>query len=137
VRDIADWAGVPVRALEGAVERLAPRRFRDERGAQLVDLPRAPLPAPGTPAPVRFLPTWDATLLVHARRTQVLPERFRPLVFSTKTPHSVPTFLVDGQVAGTWKLEGDRIVTQPFEPLPAAAEREVGEEAARLAAFMA
>jgi hypothetical protein len=139
VRDIADWAGVPVRALEGAVERLAPRRFRDERGAQLVDLPRVPLPAPGTTAPVRFLRTWDATLLVHARRTQVLPERFRPLVFSTRTPHSVPTFLVDRQVAGTWRHEHerDRIVTQPFEPLPAAAEREVGEEAARLAAFMA
>ena len=137
VRDIADWAGVPARALDGAVERLAPRRFRDERGAVLIDLHRAPLPDAATPAPVRFLPTWDATLLVHARRTQILPERFRPLVFSTKTPQSVPTFLVDGQVAGTWRHEGGRIVTQPFEPLPAAAGREVGAEAARLAAFMA
>ena len=137
VRDIADWAGVPARALDGAVERLAPRRFRDERGAVLVDLHRAPLPDAATPAPVRFLPTWDATLLVHARRTQILPERFRPLVFSTRTPHSVPTFLVDGQVAGTWRHEGGRIVTRPFEPLPAAAGREVDEEAARLAAFMA
>jgi hypothetical protein len=36
-------------------------------GAQLVDRPRAPLPDPQTPAPVRFLPWWDATLLVHAR----------------------------------------------------------------------
>ncbi len=137
VRDIADWAGVPARALDGAVERLAPRRFRDERGAVLVDLHRAPLPDAATPAPVRFVPTWDATLLVHARRTQILPERFRPLVFSTRTPHSVPTFLVDGQVAGTWRHEGGRIVTRPFEPLPAAAGREVDEEAARLAAFMA
>jgi winged helix DNA-binding protein len=137
VRDIADWAGVPARALDGAVERLAPRRFRDERGAVLIDLHRAPLPDAATPAPVRFLPTWDATLLVHARRTQILPERFRPLVFSTKTPQSVPTFLVDGQVAGTWRHDGGRIVTQPFEPLPAAAGREVGAEAARLAAFMA
>jgi hypothetical protein len=137
VRDIADWAGVPARALDGAVKRLAPRRFRDEHGAVLIDLHRAPLPDAATPAPVRFLPTWDATLLVHARRTQILPERFRPLVFSTKTPHSVPTFLVDGQVAGTWRHEGGRIVTQPFEPLPAADGREVSEEAARLAAFMA
>jgi hypothetical protein len=137
VRDIADWAGVPARALDGAVDRLAPRRFRDERGAVLIDLRRAPLPDAATPAPVRFLPTWDATLLVHARRTQILPERFRRLVFSTKTPHSVPTFLVDGQVAGTWRHEGGRIVTQPFEPLPAAAGREVDAGAARLAAFMA
>ena len=51
------------------LERIATRRFRAEDGAELVDLPRAPLPDPDTPAPVRFLPTWDATLLVHARRS--------------------------------------------------------------------
>jgi hypothetical protein len=135
--DIADWAGLPLPTVKQTIEQLELRRFHDEQGRELVDLPRAPLPDPDTPAPVRFLPTWDATLLVHARRTQILPERFRPLVFSTKTPQSVPTFLVDGQVAGTWRHDGGRIVTQPFEPLPAAAEREVGAEAARLAAFMA
>ena len=37
------------------------RRFRDEQGGQLLDLPRAPLAPAGTPAPVRFLPTFDAT----------------------------------------------------------------------------
>ena len=63
------------------------------------------MPDPDTEAPVRFLPTWDAMLLVHARRTQVLPEAYRPLVFHTKMPPSYPTFLVDGQVAGTWRRE--------------------------------
>jgi hypothetical protein len=137
LRDIADWAGVAVQALAPAVERLEPRRFRDERGTELIDLPRAPLPDAATPAPVRFLPTWDATLLVHARRGQIMPERFRPLVFSTKTPHSAPTFLVDGQVAGTWKHERDRVTTAPFERLPKASERAVTAEAERLAGFMA
>jgi Winged helix DNA-binding domain len=136
VRDIADWAGVSVQMLAAAVDRLEPRRFRDERGAELVDLPRAPLPDPATPAPVRFLPTWDATLLVHARRGQIMPERFRPLVFNTKTPHSAPTFLVDGQVAGTWKHERGRVVPAPFEPLPKAVEGAIAAEAERLAAFM-
>ena len=42
------------------------------------DVPRASLPDPETPAPVRFLPTWDATLLVHPRRTGILPEENRP-----------------------------------------------------------
>ena len=79
------------------------RRFRDEAGNELVDLPRAPLPDPETPAPVRFLPTWDATLLVHARRSGILPEKYRSLVFDVKRPHSVGTFLVDGSVAGTWR----------------------------------
>ena len=46
--------------------------------------PAAPLPDPETPAPPRFLPVWDATLLVHARRTGILPEQYRPRVFSVK-----------------------------------------------------
>jgi len=89
------------------------------------------------PAPVAFLPTWDATLLVHARRTQILPERFRPMLFDTKTPHSAPTFLVDGQVAGTWNHEGDRVRLSPFEPLPRAARRAIDDEARHLAAWLA
>jgi hypothetical protein len=89
--DAADWAGVNLTTLRPAAERLRLRRFEDEEGRELLDLPRAPLPAESTPAPPRFLPTWDATLLVHARRTQILPERFRPLVFDVKTPHSSPT----------------------------------------------
>src|ERR671930_327767 len=80
--EIADWASLKVTAIRPALERLDLRRFRDEHGKELVDLPRAPLPDPGTPAPVRFLPVWDATLLVHARGTQILPERYRPRVFN-------------------------------------------------------
>ena len=89
------------------------RRFRDENGGELLDVPRAPLPDADTPAPVRFLPTWDAILLVHARRTGVLPEPYRPIVFSTKNPPSVPTFLVDGAVAGTWRYERGRSRSRP------------------------
>ena len=50
------------------------RRFAGEDGDELVDLPRGRCPTRDTPAPVRFLPTWDATLLVHARRALILPE---------------------------------------------------------------
>jgi hypothetical protein len=135
--DIADFAGVPVTKITNALERLKLRRFRDENGQELLDLPRAPLPDPDTPAPPRFLPVWDATLLVHARRTQILPEEYRPLVFNTKTPHSVNTFLVDGQVAGTWRFEKGKVQLEPFAPLPRAARRELEIEAKRLAAFHA
>jgi hypothetical protein len=134
-REIADWAGIPLTTLVPVIDRLSLRRFRDEKGKQLLDLQRAPLPDSQTPAPVRFLPTWDATLLVHARRTQILPERYRPLVFNTRTPHSVPTFLVDGAVAGTWRYQGGRVEVKPFEPLPKAARRDVDDEAKRLEAF--
>jgi hypothetical protein len=135
--DIAQWAGMKARDLAPAVNRLSLRRFRDEEGTVLLDLPRAPLPDPETPAPVRFLPTWDATLLVHARRAGVLPEQYRPHIFSTKMPQSIGTFLVDGAVAGTWRFEDGRVRWEAFERLDRALVREVDDEAARLAAFHA
>ena len=133
--EIADWAGLRPKEIAPALERLSLRRFLAEDGEELLDLPRAPLPDPETPAPARFLPVWDATLLAHARRTGILPERHRPAVFNTKTPHSVHTFLVDGEVAGTWTYEKGRVRLKPFGRLTAAARRELDAEAERLAAF--
>jgi winged helix DNA-binding protein len=133
--DLAGWAGLNVRDLAPPIERLTLRRFRDEQGKELLDVPRAPLPDPETPAPVRFLPSWDAALLVHARRTGILPEQYRPLIFNTKIPPSVPTFLVDGAVAGTWRYDTGRIDLTPFERLDRSVLRELREEGERLAAF--
>ena len=134
--EIADWAMLSVTRITRALERMTLRRFQDEAGKELLDLPRAPLPDAGTPAPPRFLPVWDATLLVHARRTQILPEEYRPLVFNIKTPNSVNTFLVDGQVAGTWRYEDGKVRVEPFEAFPRKERRALDAEAARLAAFL-
>jgi hypothetical protein len=134
---IANWAGVAPAILQPLLERMRLLTFHDERGKPLVDLPGAPLPEAGTSAPVRFLPTWDATLLAHARRSLILPEEYRPLVFDTRTPHSVPTFIVDGAVAGKWRYEAGRIRLEPFHPLPRAAAEELEEEGRGLAAFHA
>jgi hypothetical protein len=76
-------------------------------------------------------------LLVHARRTGVLPEEYRSLVFNTRTPHSVNTFLIDGQVAGTWRFEEGGVSLSPFRPLKAADRDELEREAEQLAAFHA
>ena len=135
--DIANWAQLPVASVTSALGAMPTRTFRDERGKRLFDLPRAPLPGGVTEAPVRFLPTWDATLLVHARRTLILPEEHRSKIFSTKNPHSVNTFLVDGQVAGTWRYEIGKITTEPFEPLGPAVRRAVSAEAEELAELYA
>jgi hypothetical protein len=135
--DIAEWAMLSVSEIDRSLERIELRRFRDEAGKELLDLPRAPIPDGDTPTPPRFLPVWDATLLVHARRTGILPEEYRPLVFNVKTPHSVNTFLVDGRVAGTWRYEQGRVRLDPFEPVPRGVRRELDEEAKRLAAFHA
>ena len=133
--DIAKWAGMRLGDVAPALDRLHLRRFRDERGGELLDLPRAALPDPETPAPVRFLPTWDAILLVHARRTGVLPERYRSLIFTAKMPQSVGTFLLDGAVAGTWRYDDGRVRWEAFERIGRADAREVDDEAERLAAF--
>jgi Winged helix DNA-binding domain len=135
LKDVSSWAGVPVTPLKDAVERMELRRFRDEAGKELIDLPRAPLPDADTAAPVRFLPHWDATLLVHARRALVLPEHYRERVFSIRNPFSVGTYLVDGQVAGAWSVQKGRIVLDPYRRLSGATKKEVEEERDRLQAF--
>jgi hypothetical protein len=136
-RDIASWAGVSLADVKAAGADLDLVRYRDERGGGLFDLPGAPLPDPDTPAPVRFLPHWDASLLVHARRTGVLPEEHRPRVFSTRNPFSVGTYLVDGRVVGAWSLRDGKIVLDPFEALSPPDRRAVEDERAALEAFHA
>jgi hypothetical protein len=112
-------------------------RHRDQDGRELLDLPDAPLPDPETPAPVRFLPHWDANLLVHTRRAGILPEAHRPRVFSSKNPFSVGTVLVDGRVVAAWSLRDGRVILDPFDEMPASARDEVEDERAALEAFHA
>jgi Winged helix DNA-binding domain len=136
VADVASWAGTQITPVKKALERIELRQFRDESGGLLVDLPRAPLPSADTPAPARFLPTWDATLLVNCRRTQILPEEHRPKIFHVKNPQSESTFLVDGGVAGTWKVEGGRVRLNPFGRLRREDRDELEAEGERLVLFL-
>jgi hypothetical protein len=108
---------------------------RGPQGVQLFDVEGGLLPDPDTPVPPRFIPVWDAALLVHARRTQILPERYRSRIFNTKTPHSHNTFLIDGQVAGTWKFEAGDITINAFEPLDRSSTIQLDEERERLREF--
>ena len=134
--DVADWSGMRVSDFAEALEALEPlRRFRDEKGRELLDMPRAPVPPADTSAPVRFLPKWDNVLLAFADRTRVLPEEYRKAVIA-KNGDVAQTFLVDGLVAGTWRLERGKVVTEPFAPLPRAARRELEDEASALAEFL-
>jgi hypothetical protein len=135
--DVAAFTGIPVSTLKPVLERMTLRRFVDGRGKELLDVEGAPLPPADTPAPVRFLPTWDAMLLVHARRTGILDEAYRKVIFNTKVPPSFPTFLVDGRVVGTWKYVDGRVVLDPFELLDKPARRALDDETERLAAFHA
>jgi hypothetical protein len=136
-KDVASFTGLAPAGLRPLVARLELRRFRSEDGQELLDVPDGLLPDASTPAPPRFLPTWDATLLVHARRTGLLPEPYRPRIFTAKAPQSFATFLVDGRVAGTWRYEDGGVRLEPFERLASADRRAVEDEAGRLGAFHA
>ena len=136
-RDIVAWSMMHVPEIQRALDRLEPlRRFRDEHGRELLDVPGAPLPDADTRAPVRFLPKWDNVLLAFADRTRVLPEQYRKTVIRMNGDVA-QTFLVDGFVAGTWRVENGRVLLEPFAPLSRSAQRELEDEAARLEAFLA
>ena len=136
-RDIVGWSMMHVPEIQRALDRLEPlRRFRDEHGRELLDVPRAPLPDPEAHAPVRFLPKWDNLLLAFADRTRVLPEPYRKTVIRTNGDVA-QTFLVDGFVAGIWRVENDRVVPEPFVPLAPSVQREVDDEVERLETFLA
>jgi hypothetical protein len=122
VADVRAWCGLS--GLREAVERLRPalRSFRDERGRELLDVPDGALPDPETPAPPRFLPEYDNVLLGHADRTRILGSRRFP----------GRGFLVDGFIAGTWRLDGPAMIVAPYEPLPRAERAPLRDEAERL-----
>ncbi|MFN8519873.1 MAG: winged helix DNA-binding domain-containing protein [Chloroflexota bacterium] len=134
-KDAASWAGVPVTWLRPAVETLGLRRFQDEAGRELLDLPDAPLPDEDAPAPARLLPHWDANLLVHARRTGILPEPYRATLFHTRRPFSAGVILVDGRVVGEWSVRDGHVRPTLYEELSAADRREVDDEVEALDAF--
>jgi hypothetical protein len=137
LRDMDQWSMMRTPQLKASLALLEPlRRFRDEQGRELYDVPRGALPDPDTPAPVRFLPKWDNVLLAWADRTRVLPEAYRKRVIRMNGDVA-QTFLVDGFVAGTWSAEDGRVLTTPFAKLSRPAQRELKEEAERLEAFLA
>lgn len=135
-RDMVAWSMMHVSEIQSALDVLELRRFRDESGRELFDVPDAPLPDAESPAPVRFLPKWDNVLLAFADRTRVLPEQYRKTVIKMNGDVA-QTFLVDGFVAGLWRVEEGRAVVEPFAPLTRSVKRELEEEAERLEAFLA
>jgi len=136
-QDMAQWAGLQrIGSLTEAVERMELRTFRDEAGRVLYDLPRAPLPAADTPAPVRLVPRYDNLVLSHADRTRILGDvPVGRIVTKNALVHA--TILVDGFVAGTWQLEQGKVVLEPFARLSREATAVLAEEAARIEAFVA
>jgi len=136
VADVATWSWLTeVRAV---MERLRPglRVFRDEQGRELFDVPDGLLADPDTPAPPRFLPDYDNIVLSHADRSRIVPAHVRQQVLWDWGP-----LLVDGFVAGTWKIvrvkDAATLRVRTFHDLASADAAAVTDEGGRLLAFMA
>jgi hypothetical protein len=134
-KDVQVWSWLT--GMREVLERLRPRlrTFRDENGRELFDVSDAPMPDADTPAPVRFLPEFDNLLLSHDDRSRVLDRKFGSGDWLRGT------FLVDGFVAGTWRLDASvgqaTLTIHPFAALAPIDRAEVEEEAERLASFLA
>ena len=138
-RDAQVWSGL--QSLRAAFEELRPElvTFRDERKRELFDLPEAPRPGEDTPAPVRFLPEFDNLVLAHDDRTRVIADEHRPKVV-LKNLQVRATFLVDGFVAGAWKVERKKkaatLILEPFGKLAKKITAELEREGEALIRFL-
>jgi hypothetical protein len=140
VMDAQTWCGLT--KLREVFERLRPTllTFTDETGRELFDLPDAPRPPEDTDAPVRFLYDYDNILLSHADRSRMSsPDPVRPIEHRDNEP--ISTFLVDGVVAGAWRVARTRtsivLRLSPILTLTPARIRELTGEGERLLAFLA
>ena len=88
---------------------------------------------------MRFLPEYDNSLLGYKDRTRMIGTEARRRLDSDILGN-FSTFLVDGFVAGRWKLTRERsaarITIEPVVRLPASARASLTDEGGRLAAFL-
>jgi hypothetical protein len=143
VADIAKWAGQPrLPKVKEAIAALGDKilRFRGPDDRQLVDLVHAPVATGDEIAPARFLARWDNVLIGYDFRDRILPPDVVPMVVK-RNGDFLPSFLVDGFVAGTWATgsENGKLVIQlvPSGKVAAAARAELEAEAGELARFIA
>jgi hypothetical protein len=131
VMDMQAWSGMT--RLRDAFERVRPRLriFRSESGAELFDLPDAPRPDAETPAPVRFLPTFDNVLYGHAERGRIIAAEHRRYLLA----HAMVT--VDGVARARWRIKAGTLTIHPLRPFTVAQKAAVEAEAATLLAFAA
>ncbi|WP_353950071.1 winged helix DNA-binding domain-containing protein [Knoellia sp. S7-12] len=134
--DIRSWSGLT--GLPAAVTSLMPDlvTFRDERGRLLLDVPDGTLPDPKTPAPPRFLPSFDNAVLGFDDRSRIIDDADKGLSIM-----GARYLLVDGRVRATWTTRADTtstvLVISPLGGLTRAeAGAEVDVEGERLLEFL-
>ena len=133
VNDVQAWCGLTglrtiVDGMRGEL-----RTFRDERGRELIDVADAPLADAGTAAPPRILAPFDNVILGHDDRSRIIATEHRGVLFGDRLMRA---FLIDGFFAGTWRLDGDRIVLEHIGRVGKADRVALGEQVERLRDFL-
>ena len=129
-RDLAKWAGLPLRdarhGLAGIAGRLA---ARDDGLADLAGRRDECPPAP----PPRLLGAYDPLLLGWDSRDPVVGPHGRLIAINGLFR---PFALVRGHAVGTWSLPGGKVALAPFAPLPAAAAAALAADATDVERFL-
>ncbi len=140
--DVARGVGIRgATPLKHALARLDVRVLEGPDGRELLDVADGETVDGDAPAPVRLLPRWDHLLVAHAERDRLLDAEAAAAVYR-RNADVLPTFWVDGRVAGTWSVDVDRahanLQLGPFTGELAAGHRdELETEAAELLAYVA
>lgn len=134
--DVAQFSLQRVSVVKATLDRLGDRltTLTGSSGESLFDAPDArPVPTGTVAAPPRLLSMWDSTLLAYKDRSRIVPEAYRKHVIRTNGD-TLPTVLVDGHVAGVWRIDDDGVEVSMFEPLDADTHDRLVDEAESLAA---
>jgi hypothetical protein len=126
-RDLARWAGLPLRDVRAGLGRIAGALVEREDG--LLELrPRGrtePEPPPTLPPP-RLLGAFDPVLLGWCTRAPITGEHDGAIVSGGMFR---PLALVGGRAVGRWRIDGGRVVVEPLTPLRRADQRALEADA--------
>ncbi|MEA2170166.1 MAG: hypothetical protein QOF76_3466 [Solirubrobacteraceae bacterium] len=130
--DLAQWVGCSTEAARTALGS------HEEIARGLYDLEDAPRPD-DVDAPPRFLGAFDSILLAYApkARARILPPKLADKVYNRKNLQYLPTFTLDGMIAGTWSAKGTKKrATLTLEHGPKRIPKALREEGEALLAFL-
>jgi hypothetical protein len=135
--DFTSWSGLPAAGANRAWELVADQTVPVAAGTELSALARAPLDD-AAPRP-RLLGHFDPLLMGYRDRTLILDPAHAKRV-QAGGGFVLPTVLVQGQVAGTWRLDRrtarGRLVVEPFTALTATTVDALAAEASDVGRFL-
>jgi Winged helix DNA-binding domain len=129
-RDLARWAGLPLRDARAGLNAIASQL--DEREDGLLDL--AGRPPPAEPPPPRLLGSFDPVLLGWTSREPLLGDHAGVV---TVNGLFRPFALVRGRAAATWSLSRGEVVLEPFGRLTSRDAAALRADAADVVRFLA